>query len=231
MEDQETTPVEPKKPRKYSAQDKKMENDLIAIQQTLRASLSDAEAAPQLAEGGYSADELKRVLENIYQAAYTGFVDRQDADANQVGATAAFKVAEKSARALYRKLRGYGKAAFLKDPQGRVALGLEGREPADFQNFILAANRLVDEGLKPPYAEKLARKTVTEAKLHELRAKLDALLVVKQTQTNAIEAAPRATAVRDTAAKALFDWYAEFKAFAVVQFQDRPDILGRLGLK
>jgi hypothetical protein len=208
-----------------------MENDLIAINQTLRASLADAEAGPQLAEGGYPTGELNRVLEDVYKPAYDGFVSRQDADANQAGATAAFKAAEKSARAFYRRLRGYAKAAFLKDPQGRIALGLEGREPADFQNFVGAAGRLVDEGLKPPYAEKLARKTVTAAKLQDLRTRLEALLAAKQAQTNAIEAAPRATSVRDAAVKELFDWFAEFKAFALVQFQDRPDILGRLGLK
>ncbi|MFN8598525.1 MAG: hypothetical protein U0559_20370 [Anaerolineae bacterium] len=164
-------------------------------------------------------------------AALDGFTARQDADANQAGATAAFRAAEKSARGLYRKLRGYGKAVFLKDPQGRAALGLDGREPADFQNFIGAAARLVDEGLKPPYAERLARKTVTAAKLQDLRARLDALQATKQAQINAIEAVPRATAVRDAAAQDLFAWFAEFKAFSLVQLQERPDILKRLSLK
>lgn len=228
----EPKPIEPAKtPKSRNAQDKKMENDLIAINQTLRASVADAEAGPQLAEGGYSVTELNRVLTDLYPPAYNGFVNRQDADANQAGASAAYKAAEKSTRTFYRKLRGFAKSAFLKDPQGRVALGLEGREPVDFQNFIAAANRLVDEGLKSTYAEKLARKTVTAAKLQDLRARLDTLLATKQAQTDAIEAAPRATAVRDAAVKALFDWYAEFKAFALVQFQDRPDILKRLGLK
>jgi len=228
----EPKPIEPAKtPKPRNAQDKKMENDLIAINQTLRACVADAEAGPQLAEGGYSAAELNRVLEELYPPAYNGFVNRRDADANQSGASAAFKAAEKSTRTIYRKLRDFGKAAYLKDPQGRTALGLGGREPVDFQNFVAAVSLFVDEGLKSPYAEKLARKTVTAAKLQDLRAKLDTLLTAKQAQTDAIEAAPRATAVRDAAVKVLFDWYAEFKAFALVQFQDRPDILKRLGLK
>jgi hypothetical protein len=90
----EPKPIEPAKtPKHRNAQDKQMENDLIAINQSLRASLADAEAGPQLAEGGYPATELNRVLEELYPPAYDGFVSRQDADANQAGATAAFKAA------------------------------------------------------------------------------------------------------------------------------------------
>jgi hypothetical protein len=119
----------------------------------------------------------------------------------------------------------------MKDPVGRQFVGLDGREPDSLPNFIGAARKLTASGSKPGYAEKLAKKGVTAAKLADLNAKLDALEAADAAQEAAKAAAPKATAKRDASAQELADWVAEFKTFAKAQFKDRPDILKRWGLK
>jgi hypothetical protein len=222
-----TTP-EPKpvsKPR--SAQDKKLANDLILAEQMLLAAQGDAEAAPLLAEGGYTSQELQAGLV-LQKAALLAFIARQEADARQVAATTAFNAADKAARGTYSKLRGFGKSAFMKDPIGRTALGLNGSEPKDQQSFIAAASALVEQGKNEEYAVRLAKKGVTAAKLTDLETKIDAWMVADQAQTNALSATPEATAKRDAAAKELFDWLGEYKQFARTQFKDQPAIAKRL---
>ncbi len=59
-------------------------------------------------------------------------------------------------------------------------------------------------------------------------AKLAAWRQADQAQTEAISAVPQATAKRDAAAKALFDWLAEYKQFARTQFKDQPAVAQRL---
>ena len=227
----ESQPIEPAPtPKRRSAQDKKMENDLIATGQLIAALQAETEAAPELAEGGYTAEELTRAL-GVQQAAFAAYLARTEADAAQVDATAAFKAADKAARAAYKKLRGLAKSAFLKNPAGRVALRLEGREPTDLQNFIAAAETLAAEGQKPLQADALQHKGVTTVKLQDLQTKVAALKAADQAQNAAIQHAPRTTTLRDAALKELNDWLVEFKAFARAQFVERPDLLKRWGVK
>ena len=222
----ETTPAA--KPRgKYSAQDKKLANDLSQAEQMILAAQSDVEAAPLLAEGGYTTEELQAGLA-LQKAAMQAFIARQEADGQQIAATTAFNAADKAVRSTYTRLRGFGKSAFLKDPAGRAALGLNGSEPKDQQNFLTAATALVEQSKVEPYAAKLAKKGVTPAKVTDFGAKIEAWKTADQAQTAAQAAVPKATANRDKAAKALFDWLNEYKQFARTQFKEQPDILRRL---
>ena len=222
-----STPAAPKPRGKYSAQDKKLANDLSLAEQTILAALGNAEAAPLLAEGGYTPEGLQAGL-TLQRVAMQAYIARQEADAGQIVAIRAFKAADKAARSTYTKLRGFGKSAFMKDAAGREALGLGGAEPKDQQKFLTAATALIGQGKKEPYATKLAKKSVTAAKLDDFAAKLDAWKEAAQMQTDAIEAVPEATAARDAAAKALFDWLAEYKQFARTQFKNQPAIAKRL---
>ena len=227
MSTEPSTPAEPKPRGKYSPQDKKLANDISLAEQQLTTALSDAEAAPLLAEGGYTTAELQRGSD-LQIAALKAYIVRQDADANQVAATKALNAAEKAARAAYTRLRGFARSAYLKDPVGRTALGLDGREPQDQQKFLTAGRALIEEGRKEPYASRLAVKGVTAAKLDDFEAKLNAFVAADQTQAAAIAAVPVATAARDAAARALFDWLAEYKQFARTQLKDQPAIAKRL---
>jgi hypothetical protein len=220
-------PPAPKPPR--SAQDKKLAADLAAAEQLIGNALADTEAAPLLAEGGYTAQELNAGLA-LHQAALTAFVTRQTADGAQDSATKAFAAADKAAHKTYTTLRELGRSAFLKDSAALTALGLSGREPRDLQNFLTAADAFVRSATNPLYSAKLTARGVTAAKLQDLQAKLDALRLADRQQEAAKTATPAATSKRDRAAKSLFDWQSEFKAFAKAQLKDRPDISKRLGV-
>jgi hypothetical protein len=222
------TPPEPKPaPKPRSPQDKKLANDLSLVEQMLRAAQTDEEAAPGLAEGGYTLDELKAGV-TLQKAAMQAFIARQEADGQQIAATRAFAAADKAARTTYTKLRGFARSAFMNDAAAREALGLNGREPKDQQNFITATNALLEQGKIEPYAAKLAKKTVTPAKLADFAVKMEAWKVADQNQTDALSDVPDATARRDAAAKALFEWVAEYRQFTRTQFKDQPGIIKRL---
>jgi hypothetical protein len=109
--------------------------------------------------------------------------------------------------------------------------GLTGREPRDLAGQLNAADALARNGVLPPHADKLAKRGVTAAKLQDLQTKVAALKEADRQQEAAKAATPRATAKRDDAVAALSAWLVEFKAFAKVQFKDRPDILKRWGRK
>jgi hypothetical protein len=222
-----TPPAEKPAPKPRSPQDKRLANDLTLSEQMIQAALTDEEAAPGLAEGGYTPVEL-RVGLTLQKAALLAFIARQEADGQQIAAAKAFDAADRAARTTFTKLRGFARSAFMNDAAAREALGLSGREPQDQQNFITAATALVEQGKVEPYAAKLAKKSVTPAKLDDFAAKLTAWKTANQAYTAAIAAVPEATAKRDAAAKTLFDWLAEYKQFARTQFKGQPGIIKRL---
>lgn len=229
MTDQPTSTPEPKPVIKRSAQDKKMERDIIAAEQLSKILPAETDLLPELAEGAYTVTELHNFAV-LQQTAFSDYVIQGQAEANQKIATKQFAAADRTARATLSKLRTQGKSAFMKDPEGRQYVGLDGRQPDGLKDFIASGRRLIRSGSEPGYAERLARKGVTVAKLLDLAAKLDALEAADAAQEAAIAAAPVARAQRDASAQALRDWVAEFTMFAKGQFGDRPEILKRWGL-
>jgi hypothetical protein len=146
-------------------------------------------------------------------------------------ANKAYAAAEKSLTTLYLNQRGLARSAFLKDPAALEKLGISGRAPRALGDLINASETLVRNAPLPLYADKLTRRGVTATKLQNLQARLAALQEADRVQEAAKGALPPATAKRNAAAQALNDWVVEFKAFAKVQFKDRPDVLKRWGLK
>ena len=170
----ESTPEPTPAPKRRSAQDKKLEADIIRAEQLINALQAEQEVKTDLAEGGYAPEELTRIS-LVQKKALGDYLAHGEAEGAQKAATRAMQSAERSVRTTYRKLRGLGKAAFMKDPNGRQQLRLDGREPDGLPNFIGAARALAQTGLKPEYAAKLAKKGVTAAKLAALSSKIDAL--------------------------------------------------------
>ena len=226
----EPEPVTPPvvfKPRKNAAQDKRLANDLTLAEQMLLAALAEEEGADQLSEGGYTPEEIQVGL-GKQRGAMLAFIGRQEADARQIAATEAFNAADKASRTDYTRKRGFAKSAFMKDAAGWKALGLNGSEPKDQQDFITAVTALLEQGKNEQYALRLAKKGVTPVKLAELSKKIDDWKEADQAQNNAIAATIDATAKRDAAARELYDWLAEYKQFARTQFKDQPAIAKRL---
>ena len=226
----ESNPIEPKPVIKRSAQDTKTEKRLVGVEQLLLALLAEpADIAAELAEGSYTADSLQAKLEE-QRSAFNIFVAQGEARYTKTASTKAFQAADKAARTYYRTIRTQSKSAFMKDPDGRGKLRLNGAEPNGLKDLIGAARALTVEGSKPEFAAQLARKGVTAAKLTKLSNLIDALEAADLAQETAKAAAPTATAERDAAAQDLFDWEAEFKLFAKGQFGDRLEILKRWGI-
>jgi hypothetical protein len=231
MTEPQPKPVEePVKRGPYSAQDKKTERRLISLEQLLLALLAEpADIAAELAEGGYTPKALTdKVTEQ--KSAFGIFVAQGEAKYTQTALTKAFKAADRSLRTYYRRVRAKAKSAFMKDPDGRGKLRLNGTEPNGLNDLIGAGRALVLEGSKPEFATRLAAKGVSAATLTQLSGLIDALEAADLAQEKAKAASPTATAERDAAAQNLFDWEAEFKMFAKGQFGDRPEILRRWGV-
>ena len=70
----------------------------------------------------------------------------------------------------------------------------------------------------------LARRGYNQAAIEAEQARLDAVTQTNSAHETAKAAAVRATTDRDAAAKALDDWWAEFRAVAQVALKDRPDL-------
>ena len=207
-----------------------METKLIVAGQLGKALLEETGVTAELKEGSYDQPELLRFTE-LQKKGWDDFVIQGQAAAEQKIATKKFNAANRSARGTFTKFRGMGKSAFMKDPEGRQAVGLNGGEPDSFALLIGAGRKLTAAGGKPEYAVMLAKKGVTAVKLADLGAKLDALEAANQAQEDAKAAAGKALAQRNASAQLVFDWVAEFRMFAKAEFKDQPDVLKRWGLK
>lgn len=229
-EEQITPPAEQQPPRRNSPQDKRLLTRLGQSAITVRNSLADADVGPHLVEIGYDPATLKKLID-LHDAAIAAVTVRQLADGAQTAATKTFNIANKAARTLFKRVRAAARAPFLKDPAALQALGLSGREPIKLADLFTATDNLILAAQDSVYADKLALRGVTPAKLADLKAKIDALKEADRLQEIAIAAAPQATAARDQAADAFLVAFNEYKAAASVQLADHPDIRQRLGLK
>ncbi len=228
----ESTPTEEEQAeaRTRSPQDRAMEKKLIIAGQLSKNLLEETEVTDELEQGSYDQAELTR-FSTLQKKGWDDFVLQGQTAAEQKIATKKFNTANRGARKAFTICRGMGKSAFMKDPEGRQAAGLNGTEPTSLTLLLGAGRKLTASGDKPEYAVKLAKKGVTAAKLTDLGAKLDALEAADQAQEAAKAAAGKALAQRNASAQAVFDWVAEFRMFAKAQFKDRPDVLKRWGIK
>ncbi len=128
---------EPQTPQARAAQDRRIARDISLSEQQIKAGAGEVEAAPELAEGGYTPEVFETVATPLQIEALDKFAARQ---------AAAVKTAEKSVRTLYTKDRDLGRSAFQKDAAAREALGLAGRAPQSLDELITAARTLAKEG-------------------------------------------------------------------------------------
>jgi hypothetical protein len=230
----DTTPLEKPAPQPRSPQDKRQAREIAATGQTIRAVAADATSdetiALALAEGGYPLTEFSRA-DGLQEAAQAALAEQLAVGSVKDAANKTYAAAEKSLTTLYLNLRGLARSAFLKDRAALEKLGISGNAPRALADLLNAGENLVRNAPLAPYADKLARRGVTAAKLQNLQTRLAALQEADRAQEAAKEALPPATAKRNAAAQALTDWLVEFKAFAKVQFKDQPELLKRWGLK
>ena len=128
-------------------------------------------------------------------------------------------------------MRKIARAVFKDNATAQGNLGVTGRVPDDQEKFLTLASAAYASALShSTYMTALARRGYNQEAIEAEQARLEAVTQTNSAHETAKAAAVRATTERDAAAKALDDWWAEFRAVAQVALKDRPDFLGLLGL-
>ena len=118
---------------------------------------------------------------------------------------------------------------FKGNESAKSSLGVGGRAPDDQEKFLTVATVSYASALAhSTYLTALIRRGYNQAAVQAEQAKLKALTEADAAHQVAKAAAKRATADRDSAAKALDAWWAEFRAVAQVALKERPDLLAQL---
>jgi hypothetical protein len=240
MSSEPTTPVDPKpiepKPARQprSPQDKQQAREIAATGQSIRAVAADAREDPvigaALTQGGFPLTELQRAGD-LHEDAQATLAEHLAVEAIKDEANKTYAAAEKSLTTDYLNLRGLSRSAYLKDRAALENLGISGNAPRSLADLITASELLIRNAPLPLYVAKLTARGVTPARLTALQTRLAALEEADRVQEKALKDVPPVVARRNAAAAALNAWFVEFKAFAKVQFKDRPDLLKRWGLK
>jgi len=221
----ETTPTPeptPKKKRTRSAQNQQTINTLNQRRTALTAVLDNADAQARLDKRGYDTASLTEGLKQG-DALQLLITDRQLAMDTRDAAFAALAAADRDLRTGLKSFRRIAGGVFQTNPAARATLGLGARIPDDRQKLIGLCETTYQAVLtRSTYLAAVSKRGYDEAALN---AELD-----KSAALRTIEAATRATAQRKAAAKTFDLWWKEFTATASVACQDRPDLLGLLGL-
>ena len=169
------------------------------------------------------------------QAAQVAFTARQTAMSVGDATSTALEAADATARQSYTDFRETGRTvADASDgaagkAAARIALGLNGKVPANRQTFLPLA-RTSYAAQQAPYAASFATYGYSETALNALVVSLDALEQAIRARDAAEAAAKEATRQRDGAFTALKAWLTSFKRIARVALRQSPDLLAKLGL-
>jgi hypothetical protein len=220
------TPQAPK--AKRSVQDTVIEKYITTADTLLKTASTDADIAPILATHGYDAAEFATGT-GLAKAARKAFEDRQAGIGGKLLSTEELHDAIVDAREDYLAFREIARGSFT--AQGdRVALGLTGDVPDDFQKFITAAHTSYVAAGKDPYKTKMTKRSYDAAKLATLLGNLDALVGTGSGQDTSEGDAMDDTAARDAAYLALKEYIKELKATARGALRKQPALLAKLGL-
>ncbi len=153
--------------------------------------------------------------------------------AKQLAATKAFADGFKARKVLHGDLAKVCRAIFATEPAALVQLGLSGRTPAAFAEFVRAAEKLYTVALTGPaeLGAKLATYGYPAARLESEKEQILALRTEKAAQETAKSASQDATVSQSGALKALAAYVAQTKKLARVALKSRPQLLERLGIK
>lgn len=211
-----TTP--PAQPATYALQSRDKAQRLTAALETLRAVMNDPAALERLEAHGYDTDALAEGMA-LYTAAQNAYNVRQQAIGRHKDLTAQWFDACEYTREDYRAFRDLARNLFP-TAAAQTALGVRGRIPRDFEQFIAHTQASYAAALNTPiYLAGLNARGFSTA---ELQAQADAVAALVDTYAAlraADIAATQATARRNAALGALEAWLVEFRA--VLRFAAR----------
>lgn len=222
-----TTPPEDQKVRQRAEQDQKMANAISAASKWIETARDNAEIQALLAPRGYDVAVLEEALVTKYEPAQKAFEARQVAMGVLTSANSALAAAEAQERKDYADYREIARVSFPLAAD-HVALGLNGKAPADTEKFLTTAIASYSAGKKAPYTAKLTVRGYAPAAIEAELQGLKAVGNFAKAAKNAKGAAEKATITRNAAAKALKEWTAEFRKVAKRTLRGRPDLLAAL---
>jgi hypothetical protein len=223
--------IDPSVPiRTYASQDQDLANRINQYRTALTLARTSPELLNLLQPRGYDDVAFAAGIV-LCDAAQVTFTARQNAQAAQQGASALEQAARKAARDGFYDFRKIVRAVFRTDLAAQTALGAAGRVPSDQEKFLTLAAAAYTSALQhPDYLAALTQRGLDQIAIQAEQAKLETLFQANAIHEAAKAAAIHATSERNADAKALDDWWAQFRDIARVALKDRPDFLYQLGL-
>jgi hypothetical protein len=224
-----TTPATPQAPKvRRSIQNTVIQKFITDADTFITTASTDEVIAPLLATRGYDAAAFATGAA-LVGTARDAFAGRAAGLGQQLKTTGELHAAIATARDDYAAFREIVRGVFPGQPE-RVALGVTGDMPVDFQRFITAAHASYTAAGKTAYAAKCTLRGFGPAALAALIGKLDALTDDGSGQDTDEGDAQADTATRDAAYTALKAWMKELKATCRGELRGKKPLLAKLGL-
>lgn len=203
---------------------------LKAADMAIRNAQADPQIARSVAKFGYKGAELKNGMALV--EAGRAAVERKAATlGDKKLATVRLAAAEQTARFAFQDLAQTARAAFAREREKLVSLGLNQPMPRRREELLLMGGALFTNAAADPHIRAvLARFGYDEERLSEERAKIDALGAALARRTTADGETQQATMDKDHAMEALDLWMSAFIRIARVALRGEPQLLEKLGV-
>jgi len=200
----------------------------------LSAAPGDPELAARLAQVGYDAAALQ-AGQALYEASGGARTAAYAAHGDQLGATGTVAARRQRAEANYNTLAQVARTVFAGDADALATLGLAkaaGRRSQSQAAFLDRARVLYAAALADPALQAaLTPVGYPASRLHSERVDVQALEAADVTQEQRKAEAKAHAAAQRAALTQLNAWVARFSGIVAPALRDRPDLLGKLGLK
>jgi hypothetical protein len=165
----------------------------------------------------------------LVQAASGGVARRQEKLGGKKDAVDELHLSAQGAREAYANFREIARASFP-DPGDRIALGLTGDVPEDFQRFVTAAHTSYTNAGKPAFAAKMKKRNYPPDRLATLLQNLENFTHDKSKKDEAAGEAIDSTEERNDAYDALRAYLKELKGVARGALRGKPGLRAKLEL-
>ena len=196
-----------------------IDEKLAASQLALANAADNAEVGALLAEFGYDADRIA-AGQALYDAAQTAQVTQKQEYGEQYAASQAVTAAWDAANRSYMQQVKVARVAFGKDPNAATALGIAGGRKSAYPGWLEQVQQFYLTALEnTDFQTRLAHFGITQEKLQNSKALVDAVVAARQAQGTETAEAQGATQTRDAALEVLGDWMSDFIAIARIALE------------
>lgn len=141
------------------------------------------------------------------------------------------KAARKAAEKIYIKYVKLARLAFSDSPARLRHLGIKGRRATDLSDFLKEASQFYNAALNAAEIQAgLSEYGITNAKLTEGKATIDALITSHERQQLAKANAEQSTQVRNDKIIELKEWMSKYIKVSRIAMEETPQLLEALGI-